>query len=147
MKIFKYFILPLFLILNVYSYAQIDNFLTPPYQEINFNDEDTGKIYFYFTDEITEANFSSIYLKNSTEKEIHLYNDSKHFCTFLSKLVRCIIPHSQLNADNNNQDDKFYYMLKYIMNNGSEQSGLVTVAVSSEKFIKIFSLFLLFFIF
>ena len=93
--------------------------------------------------EVNEKNFYSIYLTNSTHK-IFLYNPNTDLCTFTSKLVRCIVPHKFLHTDSNNQNHKFYYMLKYKENNtGDEFSGMVTVAVSSGYYFKAFALFVL----
>ena len=62
---------------------EIDNFLTPPYQEMNFKDDDIGNIIFYFVDSVVKENFTKIYLSNST-KELILYNSntSTNLCTF-----------------------------------------------------------------
>jgi hypothetical protein len=126
----------------IFTALEIDNFLTHPYQEMNFNDVDTGKIYFYFTETIANSNFDSIYLTNSTHK-IFLYNRNTDLCTFTSKLVRCIVPHKFLHTDENNQNHKFYYMLKYKEDTEEEFSGMVTVAVSSGYYFKAFALFVL----
>ena len=143
MKILIYLTVVIFQMEYIFTALEIDNFLTPPYQEMNFNDVDTGKIYFYFTETIANSNFDSIYLTNSTHK-IFLYNRNTDLCTFTSKLVRCIVPHKFLHTDNNNQKHKFYYMLKYKEGNpGPEFSGMVTVAVSSGYYFKAFALFVL----
>lgn len=143
MKILIYLTVVILQMEYIFTDPEIDNFLTPPYQEMNFNDVDTGKIYFYFTETIANSNFSSIYLTNSTHK-IFLYNRNNDLCTFTSKLVRCIVPHKFLHTDENNQNHKFYYMLKYKKKNtGPEFSGMVTVAVSSGYYFKAFALFVL----
>ena len=140
MKILIYLTVVILQMEYIFTALEIDNFLTPPYQEMNFNDVDTGKIYFYFTETIANSNFSSIYLTNSTHK-IFLYNRNNDLCTFTSKLVRCIVPHKFLHTDSNH---KFYYMLKYKKKNtGPEFSGMVTVAVSSGYYFKAFALFVL----
>lgn len=143
MKILIYLTVVILQMEYIFTALEIDNFLTPPYQEMNFNDVDTGKIYFYFTETIANSNFYSIYLTNSTHK-IFLYNPNTDLCTFTSKLVRCIVPHKFLHTDSNNQNHKFYYMLKYkVENTGEEFSGMVTVAVSSGYYFKAFALFVL----
>ncbi len=143
MKILIYLTVVILQMEYIFTALEIDNFLTPPYQDINFNDVDTGKIYFYFTETITTDNFYSIYLTNSTH-QIFLYNPNTELCTFTSKLVRCIVPHKFLHADGNNQNHKFYYMLKYIeKKDENEFSGMVTVAVSSGYYFQVFVLFVL----
>ena len=142
MKILIYLTVVILQMEYIFTALEIDNFLTPPYQEMNFNDVDTGKIYFYFTETIANSNFYSIYLTNSTHK-IFLYNRNNDLCTFTSKLVRCIVPHKFLHTDNNNQKHKFYYMLKYKEDTEEEFSGMVTVAVSSGYYFKAFALFVL----
>ena len=142
MKILIYLTVVILQMEYIFTALEIDNFLTPPYQEMNFNDVDTGKIYFYFTETIANSNFSSIYLTNSTHK-IFLYNRNNDLCTFTSKLVRCIVPHKFLHTDENNQNHKFYYMLKYKEDTEEEFSGMVTVAVSSGYYFKAFALFVL----
>ena len=142
MKILIYLTVVILQMEYIFTDPEIDNFLTPPYQEMNFNDVDTGKIYFYFTETIANSNFYSIYLTNSTHK-IFLYNRNTDLCTFTSKLVRCIVPHKFLHTDENNQNHKFYYMLKYKEDTEEEFSGMVTVAVSSGYYFKAFALFVL----
>ena len=142
MKILIYLTVVILQMEYIFTALEIDNFLTPPYQEMNFNDVDTGKIYFYFTETIANSNFYSIYLTNSTHK-IFLYNRNNDLCTFTSKLVRCIVPHKFLHTDENNQNHKFYYMLKYKEDTEEEFSGMVTVAVSSGYYFKAFALFVL----
>jgi hypothetical protein len=126
---------------------EIDNFLTPPYQEMNFKDDDIGNIIFYFVDSVVRENFTKIYLSNST-KELILYNSSTNLCTFRNTMVKCIYQKEKPTmGDENNQDYKYYYSLKYITNNGTNYKGLVTVAVNSSNFIKFASIFFLIFLF
>lgn len=145
MKLLIYLTVLIFQMEYIFATPEIDNFLTPPYQEMNFNDVDNGKIYFYFTENINSSYFYSIYLTNSS-KTATLYSNtststSSNLCTFYSKLVRCIVPHKELYADNNNKNHKFYYKLKYKLDNtNNEYSGLVTVAVNNGNFLKVFAL-------
>jgi hypothetical protein len=128
---------------------EIDNFLTPPYQEMNFKDDDIGNIIFYFVDSVVKENFTKIYLSNSTKELIlYNYNTSTNLCTFRNTMVKCIYQKEKPTmGDENNQDYKYYYSLKYITNNGTNYKGLVTVAVNSSNFIKFASIFFLIFLF
>ena len=153
MKFYLEFIFILFYLKKCVN-LEIDNFLTPPYQEMNFKDNDIGYIIFYFTTSVDKDSFSNIYLTNST-RNLTLYNKDEgdnNYCTFKTTLVRCILPKDQSSSmgDKDNLDYKFYYSLKFILNDANQtqaNKGLVTVAINSGNFIKYVSFFFLFLIF
>ena len=152
MKFYLEFIFILFYLKKCLN-LEIDNFLTPPYQEMDFKDNDIGNIIFYFTTAVDKDKFSEIYLTNSTNK-LPFYNKDgdQNYCTFKSTLVRCVLPKNKDSSmgDINNLDYKFYYSLKYILNDENQtqvNNGLVTVAINSGNFIKYVSFFFLFLIF
>ncbi len=90
MKFFLILIFILFYSINCEDF-EIDNFLTPPYQEMNFKDNDIENVIFYFTQEVNKSDFTEIYLTNSTNK-LTLFKGNKNinYCLFKKKMVKCI---------------------------------------------------------
>ena len=153
MKFFLILIFILFYSINCEDF-EIDNFLTPPYQEMNFKDNDIGNVIFYFTQEVNKSDFTEIYLTNSTIK-FPLFNGNSNYtnCLFKKKMVKCILPKIEGDnssmGDKDNLDYKFYYSLKFTLRTNSSdiKKGLVTVAINSGNFIKCLSIFFLVLIF
>jgi hypothetical protein len=153
MKFYLEFIFILFYLKKCLN-LEIDNFLTPPYQEMNFKDNDIGNVIFYFTQEVNKSDFTEIYLTNSTHKLtlFNAYNDPK-YCLFRKKMVKCIYPknegENETMGEKDNLDYKFYYSLKYTLTTSPSdiKKGLVTVAINSGNFIKYLSIFFLILIF